>query len=292
MRAARAGLAALVGDPSNQFRLVRSDMYGVPRMASLRRFPQRAGVALVTRRELLAPRMLRLTLNAPDFGDDWPIEQPGEILTLCFVTPDEPVLLPLEGWRFPPHAPEQPWRNYTVRAHRPDRAEIDVDVVLHEPRGPACTVAAACEPGWSVGYAGPRVDFAHEPDADWLLLAGDETALPAIAAILEQAPPALPVTALVEIDGPRDAFAVQVGARQELVWVHRDGQPAGVSRALVDAVRALALPDGVGQAWGAAESRVARDLRGALRDEHGMPRSHARARGYWLRTGDWLDDEE
>ncbi len=75
-------------------------------------------------------------------------------------------------------------------------------------------------------------------------------------------------------------------------WVHRGRAPAGVSTALAEAVRAVELPTGTGQAWGAAESRVARELRTVLRDERGMPRSHARARGYWLRTGDWLDDEE
>jgi NADPH-dependent ferric siderophore reductase len=43
--------------------------------------------------------------------------------------------------------------------------------------------------------------------------------------------------------------------------------------------------------WGAAESYVARDLRGVLRDERGMPSALATARGYWLRTGDWVLEE-
>ena len=77
-----------------------------------------------------------------------------------------------------------------------------------------------------------------------------------------------------------------------LHWVHRDGAPAATTAHLADALRTLPLPEGTGQAWGAAESRVARDLRAVLRDERGMPRTHARARGYWLRSGDWLDDEE
>lgn len=261
-------------------------------MTRLRRFPLRAGTALVVRRERLTSRMVRLTLSAPDFGAEWPGQQPGEIITLLFAEPAEPIVLPLEGWRFPAGAPEQSWRNYTVRAHRAADAEIDVDVLLHEPRGPACSVAAGCEPGWRVGYAGPRVDYAPVDDIDWLLLVGDETALPAIAAILESAPAALPALALVEVDDADDELAIATGAAQELRWVHRRGEPAGASSALAEALRALAPREGVGQAWGAAESRVARDLRGILRDERGMPRSHARARGYWLRTGDWLDDEE
>ena len=73
--------------------------------------------------------------------------------------------------------------------------------------------------------------------------------------------------------------------------MHRDGAPAATTSHLADALREIELPDGLGQAWGAAESRVARDLRTVLRDERGMPKSHATARGYWLRTGDWLLDD-
>lgn len=259
-------------------------------MTSLRRFPLRAGLATVVRREPLTPRMLRITLKSSDFGADWPLQQPGEIITLCFATPEDDVVLPEEGWRFPAGAPEQPWRNYTVRSHRPQTGEIDVDVLLHEPRGPACTVASQCQLGWSVGYAGPRVDYAPIQDVDWLLLVGDETALPAIAAILEVTSPSTPALALIEVGGPEDELTLQPHHRVQ--WVHRGRAPAGVSTALCDALRALELPDGTGQAWGAAESTVARELRTVLRDERGMPRTHARARGYWLRTGDWLDDEE
>src|SRR3712207_3033250 len=107
--------------------------------APLARFPRRAGVATLVARERLTPRMLRVTLRCPGFAcDAWPIQQPGEIITLLFSPPGEGVVLPEQGWRFP-RGVEQPWRNYTVRRHRPGLGEIDVDVVCHEPRGPACT---------------------------------------------------------------------------------------------------------------------------------------------------------
>ncbi|MBO9531765.1 MAG: siderophore-interacting protein [Solirubrobacteraceae bacterium] len=256
-------------------------------MSSLERFPLRSGVSTVVRREQLTPRMLRLTLTAPDFGPDWPIRQPGEIITLLFIPQGEPIVLPVVGWRFPGGAPTQEWRNYTVRAHRPVPAEIDVDVLLHEPRGPACTWAAAAQVGDEVGYAGPRIDFAPEPDAGWTVLCGDETALPAIAAILETTPDGQPVQALVEVDGPTDEVPLALRDGQRLDWVHRSGEPAGATDVLAAALRRIELPEGVGQAWGAAESKIARDLREVLRDELGMPKSHARARGYWLRSGEW-----
>jgi NADPH-dependent ferric siderophore reductase len=241
---------------------------------------------------MLTPRMMRVTLRCDDFRGRWPIQQPGEIITLLFAAPGEPIVLPARGWTFPPDAAPQEWRNYTVRRHRPEHGAIDVDVVLHEPRGPACRWAAQAPLGADVGYAGPRVDYAPRDDVDWLLLCGDETALPAIAAILEAAPAARRVLALVEVADAREELAIDLPPGSRLQWVHRHGAPAATTSHLADAVRALALPEGPGQAWGAAESRIARDLRSVLREDHGLPRTHAHAKGYWLRSGDWDDHED
>ena len=257
-------------------------------MSSLRRFPARAGIATLVRRTTLTPRMIRVTLACDAFGDDWPIQQPGEILTLLFPPDGEEIVLPLQGWAFPPGAREQEWRNYTVRRHDPVAREIDVDVVLHDPRGPACEGAERTPVGGPVGYAGPRVDYAPRDDADWLLLCGDETALPAIAAILETPPPQERVLAVVEIADAEEEHDLAGDVR----WVHRDGAAPATSTHLADALRALELPDGPGQVWGAAESRIARDVRDVLRGERGLPRKHVKATGYWLRTGDWILEED
>jgi NADPH-dependent ferric siderophore reductase len=241
---------------------------------------------------MVSSQTMCVTLRCDGFRDEWPIEQPGEIITLLFVPPEESIVLPVQGWTFPSGAAPQEWRNYTVRRHRGDVGEIDVDVVLHSPPGPACEWAVNAPIGAGVGYAGPRVDFAPREDADWLLLCGDETALPAIAAILETTPPDRLVVAVVEVPDSAAEVPVEVPSGGRLQWVHRDGAPAATTAHLADALRELDLPEGPGQAWGAAESRVARDLRTVLRDERGMPPTHARARGYWLRTGEWLLDEE
>jgi len=167
------------------------------------RFPAVCGAAELTARRHVTPSMIRVTLQSDAFGSAWPIQQPGEIITLLFVAPDEPVVLPETGWRFPDGV-DQEWRNYTVRRHRPERREIDVDVLLHEPAGPASTWAAAAPLGCDVGFAGPRVDYAPRENAEWLLLCGDDTALPAIAAILEAPPAPGSVLAVIEVAGPDD----------------------------------------------------------------------------------------
>ena len=174
--------------------------------------------------------MIRVTVAGDGFGAAWPIQQPGEIITLLFPAPGEQIVLPLRGWRFPPGAPEQEWRNYTVRRHDPEAGEVDVDVVLHEPRGPACTGAAEAPLGAPVGYAGPRVDYAAHDEAEWLLLCGDETALPAIAAILESAAPARAQTlAVVEVPDPSEEQQLALPDGAELRWVHRNGHRAVTS---------------------------------------------------------------
>jgi NADPH-dependent ferric siderophore reductase len=260
-------------------------------MTTSERFPRRAGTCTLVDRQALSPRMLRLTLRAPGFRDAWPLQQPGEIITLLFAAPGEPIVLPVAGWTFPPGTQPQPWRNYTVRHHHAARGEIDVDVVLHDPPGPACSGACALPIGAAVGYAGPRVDFAGCPDADWLLLCGDETALPAIAAIAETCRPPAGVLAVVEVADAGAEIALDLPPGAELRWVHRGDAPVATTTHLADALRKLALPAGAGQAWGAAESRVARELRTVLREERGLPRSRAHARGYWLRSGEWLDED-
>jgi NADPH-dependent ferric siderophore reductase len=99
------------------------------------------------------------------------------------------------------------------------------------------------------------------------------------------------VPAVVEVPGADEEHELTLPPGAAPHWVHRNGAPAATTSHLADALRDLALPDGHGQAWGAAESGVARDLRSVLRDEHGMPRTHAHAKGYGLRAGEWDLDE-
>ena len=190
-------------------------------------------------------------------------------------------MLPTTGWSFPPEAAEQPWRNYTVRRWDPDARRLLVDVVLHTPRGPACTWAAEAPIGGPVGYAGPRVDFAPRQDAGWLLLCGDETAVPAVAAIAERYGRTHEVHAVLEVHDEREVLALDGCA--SVRWIARDGAPAASTDHLARALREVSLPAGPGQCWGAAESLVARDVRGVLRGERGVPVKHVKATGYWRR---------
>lgn len=108
-------------------------------------------------------------------------------------------------------------RTYTIREVRADRHEFDVDVALHGRIGPASSWALDAQPGDEIVVCVPDaraetpaggVDWHAPARVDRVLLAGDETALPAIAGILEQLPPDTVGTAIVEVPDHADGAAI------------------------------------------------------------------------------------
>jgi NADPH-dependent ferric siderophore reductase len=246
-----------------------------------RPFPLRTGIATVTHVERITPRMARITLGG-DAVAGFPDEQPGEILTLVWPADGaaEPVL-PLDGWRFPPGTPEQHARNYTIRRYDADAPSVAVDVVLHGDRARASRWGGRVRPGDTIGVAGPRLHFVADPEADFTLLAGDETALPSIAATLERLPAGHRALAFVEVADAGERQALEPSCAAEVVWVHRDGAPAGRCPKLLDALRAATFPPGRAKVWVAGESLAVRALREHLRDERGLAIGPMQAIGYW-----------
>ncbi|MGC4889158.1 siderophore-interacting protein [Micromonospora sp. DT227] len=177
-------------------------------------------------------------------------------------------------------------RAYTVRAWDAAAGELTVDVVHHGEEGLAGPWAAALRPGDRVLFTGPGGAYAPDPTADWHLLAGDESALPAIAAALERLPAGAPARVFVEVEGPADELPLASDGAVELRWLHRAGRPVGA--ALVEAVRALEFPPGRVHVFVHGEAGAVKELRRLLRVERGVPRADLSISGYW-RLG--LDDE-
>jgi NADPH-dependent ferric siderophore reductase len=171
-------------------------------------------------------------------------------------------------------------RSYTARRQDPAAGELDIDFVLHGD-GPAATWAAAAAPGALLGVAS-AAQLGDAP-AGWLLLGGDETALPAVSRILAAAGPATRGVAFLEVAGPEEHQPLTAPAGVEVRWLHRSGAAPGVDL-LASAVAALARPEGEDLfAWVGAESGTVRAVRADLRGRWGLRRSQHHAIGYWRR---------
>jgi NADPH-dependent ferric siderophore reductase len=246
-----------------------------------RPFPLHAGVATVAGVAMVTPAMRRVTLTAPAFADPG-VEQPGEILTLGWAGDGEELVLPGHGWRFPRDAPEQHWRNFTFRGWDAASATIDVDFYLHGDGGRAARWGLCAGVGDTVGFAGPRAHFEPDPAAEWTLLVADETGLPALLAIVESLPAGHPVVAVAEIADARERQGIASAADVAWHWALRGTREPGTApELLLDAVRALELPAGPGQAWGGGEALAIRDVRRHLQAHCPQVASAMRLLGYW-----------
>jgi NADPH-dependent ferric siderophore reductase len=116
---------------------------------------------------------------------------------------------------------------------------------------------------------------------DWHLLAGDDTALPAMARRLAELPVHTKALAVIEVDNAADVQRLAHSCTAEIEWVLCHGVPAGESHALIDRMRELAFPQGSYYAWVAAETQVARALRRLLIEcKHASPKA-LKAASYW-----------
>ena len=213
----------------------------------------------------LTDHLIRVHLGGAGFTSFRPNEFTDAYVKLVFPGPDGETV-----------------RTYTVRSVDPAAEEIAIDFVYHGDEGVAGPWAATAEPGDTIELLGPGGAYAPRADADWHLLAGDESALPAIAAACEALPADAVGRVFVEIAGPADEVAVRHPEDVELTWIHRGDAAPGVK--LAAAVRAEPWRPGRVHVFvhGEAEA-VMHDLRPYLRKERGIPADWASISGYWRR---------
>lgn len=164
---------------------------------------------------------------------------------------------------------------YSVRHHRPDALEIDLDVVRHDD-GVAAGWAVSAAPGDKAALWGPRVLFRPPEDTAWTLLVADDTGVPAMLSILDHLAADHRVLAVAEVADPAEVRAVQPGPCVDLRWVCRDRG----ARAL-DVVRSLRLPAGPGYAWGGGEHAWIQELDDVVADTHGLDAERRSFTSYW-----------
>jgi len=234
----------------------------------------------VRRSTRITPRMVRVTLAGDElagFGGDGPDRR----IKMFFPVEgqDRPAVprATSGGPLWPTGEPRPTIRTYTVRRFDAAAGELDVDFVLHEGHGPAAAWARDARPGAWVGVSEPGGRYVADPAAAFHLVIGDESALPAVATVLDALPADVPAFAYLEVADPAEEQPLPGEATTH--WVHRVDRSPG--EPLTEAVRAAVLPDGRGQAWLSGESACVRDLRRHLLDDRGFDRRAVYATGYW-----------
>ena len=166
-------------------------------------------------------------------------------------------------------------RDYTPRHHDAAQGELTIELALHGD-GPACDWARRVQRGQTVDIAGPRGSMILPDDLPWHLLAGDATALPAIARRLEEPPAGAEVTAIVRVNDLGDARTIASDANVRLKWLDAD-EP------WLAALAEWTPPPGEGFAWAAGEAGLMRRARELLRSRHALPGHSMRVSAYWKR---------
>jgi NADPH-dependent ferric siderophore reductase len=252
--------------------------------------------AEVVRTNRIGPHLRRITFTGPEFAG---ITSAGldQRIKLFFPLPGqvEPIVPEGPNWYAEYRAladdARPPMRTFTIRDFRPVRRELDVDFVLHGDTGPASSWAGRATEGDRIAILAPDVrheeilGYEYKPpaDTDWVLLAGDETALPAITAIVESLPAGRRALVFVEVVSPADLTPMTSAADVTLSWLSRAGRPAGgPDGPLREAIARTELPAGVPYAWLAGESGSITDLRRYLVNERGLEKARVYFAGYWL----------
>ena len=172
-------------------------------------------------------------------------------------------------------------RDYTPRYWDVDKGWIDLDFVLHGD-GPASSWAAQVMVGQKLVIGGPRGSLVVPAAYDWYLLAGDETALPALGRRIEELPAGSKVFAIIEVADLAEEQVFETRANVSLTYVYRDGQAAGTTSLVLDAIKAMSFPAGDAYAYIAGESSMSKSVKAHLIEQRGFNPEYVKAAGYWL----------
>jgi NADPH-dependent ferric siderophore reductase len=130
-------------------------------------------------------------------------------------------------------------RTYTVRDWDADRGLLTIDFVVHGDEGIAGPWAAAAAPGDTLQLRGPGGGYAPDPDADWHLLAGDISCVPAISASLPRIPAGRTVHVFLQVHGPEEHLELSSPGDLEVHWLSGDADET-----VAEAIAALDFPPG------------------------------------------------
>lgn len=237
----------------------------------------------VVRTERLTPHMVRVVVTGPGLDAYPDAGFTDRYAKLVFPRPGVTYPDTMDRTEIRSTLPPEQWpvyRTYTIRTVDHAAAELTIDFVTHGDAGVAAPWAAAARPGDELLVTPPGGAYRPLDDVDHHLLAGDASALPAIASALEAMPVGAPATVVVQVHGPEDELPLPTRAAAAITWLHSDDPDD-----LVAAVRTLAWPAGRVQLFVHGELHAVRAIRADLRDRD-VERELVSLSGYWRRGKD------
>ncbi|HBO1028583.1 TPA: siderophore-interacting protein [Pseudomonas aeruginosa] len=281
------------------------------------------------RREQLSPALTRFVFGGPEVAEMKTLAADQRIKIFFPDASGQPPSLPggsewYQAYRSVEPARRPPMRTYTIRALRAEQEEVDVEFVLHGENGPASAWATHARIGDRLQLAAPNRQYGDDPGGyEWkppagvrhILLIADETALPAVAGILEELageaePPV--VEAFLEVPGEADILDLPAIPGARLHWLprHQAGIHSRNGERMIEAARQARLPErevaggavqeledidideeilwelaspesGSFYAWVAGESAAVMAIRRYLVQERGIDKRHLTLMGYW-----------
>jgi NADPH-dependent ferric siderophore reductase len=242
----------------------------------------------------VSARLLRVTFTGADL-DGLLVEQPAASVRLLLpgIGAAELAMPAWNGNEFLlPDGRRPAIRTFTPRRLGPQSPELELDVVVHD-GGVASAWVQAAAPGHQAAISGPGRGYPVDPEAQTFLLAGDESAIPAISQLLEILPSDKTVQVHLEVAHPDARHDLPKHAGATVEW---HDLPAGAppGDAVVAAVMGAASDLTAGaRVWAAGEAAAVQRIRRHLFQERNLPRSSAWIRGYWKhgRMGDADDDD-
>jgi NADPH-dependent ferric siderophore reductase len=242
----------------------------------------------VLRTEWLTPHMIRVVLGGERFAEFTDNGFTDKYVKLLFPKPGVEYPEPIDLDTIRKEFPREQWpttRTYTVRYHDAEAGELAIDFVTHGDEGIAAPWAMAAQPGDEVIVRGPGGAYAPSPAADWHLLVGDESAIPAIGAALEALPPGARARVFVQVGDEAEMQKLASPADVDITWLLRSDHesPEAAGDALAAAVRSLEFPPGSVHAFVHGEAGFVAPIRRHLSAERRVPKDLLSVSGYWRR---------
>ncbi|ODS22555.1 NADPH-dependent ferric siderophore reductase [Candidatus Endobugula sertula] len=226
--------------------------------------PNRASrILTIVRKQLLTTNMMRITLGGEALRD-FPEGQESAYMKLSFVSKSGKPCV----------------RSYSIRAYDPQALTLTIDFVVHGDNGPASAWAIQSKVGEQIVTNGPGPVKLVSQAADWFLIAGDMTALPAIGVNLETLPQDAQGYAVIEVISADDRQLIEAPSGVQVLWV-TNPHPDTPNTILADVVKALDWLEGRPNIWLASEFDTMRNLRRYFKTERGVDRADMYASSYW-----------